>query len=109
MAYSLDFIEKAVAFKQKGYTFEQLRETFGISSSTYYDWDDKLQNGHFYIKKVKQERNRKIDKEGLKRAVEEKPDAFLRELAEQFNCTPVAIFYALKKLKLTRKKSLYLL
>src|SRR5215510_13236305 len=103
MAYSIDFIKMAVSYKQKGYTFEQLREAFGISSATYYDWEEKLENGH-YDKKVKQERNRKIDKEKLKRAVEEKPDSFLRELAKLFDCTPTAIFYALERLGITLKK-----
>jgi hypothetical protein len=37
--------------------------------------------------------------------VAEKPDAYLRELAGKFNCTGSAVFYALKKLKITRKKS----
>ena len=38
--------------------------------------------------------------------VSEKPDAFLKEYAESFNCTPVAIFYALEDLDITRKKNL---
>jgi hypothetical protein len=41
--------------------------------------------------------------------VEENPDAFLKEYAERFNCTPIAVFYALEKLNITRKKELYLL
>jgi transposase len=104
MAYSIDFIRRAVAYKQKGHTFVQLREAFGIPALTYYDWEKKLKNGYF-DSKIKRERKRKIDKEILKQAVEEKPDAFLKEYAERFNCTPVAVFYALEKLKITRKKS----
>jgi len=103
MAYSIDFIKRAVAYRQEGYTFAQLREAFDISSATYYDWQAKLNNGHFDIT-VKRERHRKIDKEALIKAVEEKPDAFLKEYAEQFNCTATAIYYALEKLNITRKK-----
>ena len=103
MAYSLDFIKSAVEYKRKGHTFKQLEEAFEISSATYYDWVKKLGNGHYDIK-VKRERNSKIDKNALRQAVAEKPDSFLCELAEQFNCTPSAVFYALKKLKITRKK-----
>jgi transposase len=82
-----------------------LREAFDIPSATYYDWEAKLHNGHFDII-VKRERRRKIDKEALKQAVAEKPDAFLKEYAEQFNCTPTAVYYALEKLTITRKKRL---
>jgi transposase len=103
MAYSIDFITRAVAYKQEGHTFKQLREAFGIPSETYYDWKEKLEKGHYEIK-VKRERRRKIDKEALKQAVAERPDAFLKEFAEQFNCTPTAVFYALENLNITRKK-----
>jgi transposase len=89
MAYSIDFIKRAAAYRQEGHTFEQLREVFDIPSATFYDWEEKLNYGYYDIK-VKRERRRKIDKEALKKAAEEKPDAFLKEYAEQFNCTPPA-------------------
>ena len=108
MAYSIDFKKRAVAYKQEGHTFKQLREAFGIPSETYYDWKEKLGNG-YYQAKTKQVRRRKIDKEALKQAVAEKPDTYLRELAEPFNCTATAVFYALENLNMTRKKDLYLL
>ena len=105
MAYSIDFIRRAVAYKDEGHTFDQLREAFGIPNTTYYDWVKKLKNGHYDVK-IKRERNRKIDKEALKQAVADNPDAFLKEYAEQFDCTPTAVFYALKNLGITRKKRL---
>jgi len=104
MAYSIDFIKRAVAYKQEGHTLKQVREAFGIPAETYYDWKEKLENGFDFGVKAKGERRRKIDKVALEQAVEEKPDAFLWELAEQFNCTPVAVFYALEKLGITLKK-----
>jgi len=107
MAYSIDFIERAVAYKQAGHTFEQLREAFGIPSATYYDWEEKLDSG-YYEREIKRERKRKIDKEELKRDVEKRPDAYLRELAEKYGCTESAVFYALKELNITRKKDLCL-
>ena len=107
MAYSIDFIKRAVAYKQEGHTFAQLREAFDIPSATYYDWEAKLNNGHFDIT-IKRTRRRKIDKEALTQAVAEKPDAFLKEYAEQFNCTPTVVYYALETLTITRKKDKYL-
>jgi transposase len=107
MAYSLDYKKRAVAYKQEGHTFKQLREAFNIPSQTYYDWKEKLESGYFDAP-IKRERKRKIDKAALQQAVVEKPDAFLKEYAEQFHCTETAIFYALKALNITRKKSLQL-
>ena len=101
MAYSIDFKKRAVAYKQEGHTFKQLRMAFGIPSETYYDWKEKLENGNYEIK-IKRERKRKIDKEKLRQAVAENPDVLLKELARQFNCTATAIFYALEKLDMTR-------
>jgi transposase len=109
MAYSIDFIKRAVAYKQEGHSFKELREAFDISSRTYYDWSKKLQNGFEFGVKAKRQRNRKIDKNALKQAVAQNPDAFLKEYAEQFNCTPSAVYYALVSLKITRKKSIHLL
>ena len=55
--------------------------------------------------KVKRTRKRKIDREKLRQAVAEKPDAYLRELAEQFACTEQAVFYMLRKLDITLKEN----
>ena len=103
MAYSIDFIKRAVNYKHEGHTFAQLREAFAIPAATQYDWEAKLNNGHFALT-IKGERHRKIDKAALKQAVTERPDALLKEYAEQFGCTPTAIYYALEKLTITRKK-----
>jgi hypothetical protein len=40
----------------------------------------------------------------VKHAVAEKPGAYLKELAEPFNCTAMAVFYALENLSMARKK-----
>jgi transposase len=103
MAYSIDFIKRAVEYRQEGHTFAQLREAFDISSATFYDWEKKLDDGYYDIKIIR-ERRRKIDKDELRQEIAEKPDVFLRELAEKFGCTESAVFYALKRMNITRKK-----
>jgi transposase len=54
--------------------------------------------------KVKQTRKRKIDPDALKKAVEEKPDSYLRELAMQFNSSTTAVHKRLVSLGYTYKK-----
>lgn len=102
--YSIDFIRCAVNYKNEGHTFRELKDTFNVPPETYYIWKKKLENGYDGTKIIR-ERKRKIDKEELKKAVQEKPDAYLYELAEKFGCTPQAVFLMLEKLKITRKKS----
>ena len=104
MAYNIEFIKRAVTYKQNGHSFKELREAFDIPPETYYIWESRLESGYYEIKKGIQERKRKIDREQLKNAVANKPDAYLYELAELFNCSPQAIFYMLQKLNITLKK-----
>jgi len=102
--YSIDFIRRAVAYKDEGHTFIELKNAFKIPPETYYIWKEKLENG-YSGEKVFRERRRKIDKELLKQTIAGKPDLFLYELAEMFDCTVQAVFYALEKLDITRKKN----
>jgi len=102
--YSIDFIRSAVAYKDSGHTFKELKCAFKIPAETYYLWKEKLKNGYSGVK-VFRGRKRKIDKDLLKKAISEKPDMYLYELAEMFDCTVQAVFYALEKLNITRKKS----
>lgn len=103
--YNKDYRISAVEYKRNGHTFKELKEVFKISDDTYYRWSKEYDNG-FIKKQTSVERSRKINKEKLKQAIEEKPDAYLKELAEQFDCTPQAVFYALRKMKITLKKRL---
>ena len=91
MAYSIDYKKRAVEYKDSGHSFNELREAFKIPPVTYYDWKEKLENGYYETKSVR-ERKRKIDREKLKQAVKENPDAYLQELARPFGCTPPSRF-----------------
>jgi transposase len=105
MAYDEKFRMRAVTFKDNGHTFKELKETFGICSHSYYGWKkNKKATGFFAPKSEKKTRKRKIDPEELKSAIEEKPDAYLRELAEKFNCSTTAVHKRLEQLKITYKK-----
>ena len=105
----MDYKKRAVAYKDAGHTFKQLKEAFGIPNQSYYSWKRKrnLQSG-YYEAKGKQERKRKIDKERLKQAVADRPDAYLHEPATPFDCSGQAVCAALKNMGITLKKDLYL-
>jgi transposase len=104
MAYSEDFREAAVAYKDNGHTFAELKEAFGIDHKSYANWKKLYRETGSYAKREVKRKSKKIDISRLKQAIEEKPDAYLRELAEPFKCTTTAVHNALKKLKITLKK-----
>jgi len=103
MAYSTDYKKRALAYKDEGHTFKELYETFKIPAATYYNWKGQVEKGVLGVK-VQRTRNRKINPEELKRVVEEKPGAYLREIAEEFGCSITAVHKRLKKMKITYKK-----
>jgi transposase len=104
MAYSVDFREAAIAYWRAGHSKEELYEAYKIYPSRVYEWI-RLEGRTGTLKpNYAKRRKRKIDLEKLRQAVERKPDAYLAELAKQFNCTEQAVFYALKKLNITTKK-----
>ena len=106
MTYSRDFREAAIAYKQRGHTFSQLKATFKITPQTYYNWLElKNKTGTLNCRKV-ETRTRKIDPQKLRQLLKEKPDAYLYELAKHFNTSPPATHKKLVNLKITRKKNL---
>ena len=104
MAYDEKYRKRAMAFKEAGHTFKELLEVFGIHSTTYYEWKNLLETTGCVKYTPPATRNRKIDNEALKQAIEERPDAYLRELAEIFECSAQAIDQKLKRMEITLKK-----
>lgn len=106
MAYDEKFRQRAVEYKDDGHTFKEFTRIFGVNSQSYYNWKRLKKATGFYAPKAtkKATRKRKIDTEELKSALKEKPDAYLRELAEKFCCSIPSIHQRLKQLNITYKK-----
>ena len=77
---------------------------FKITPRTYYQWLELQKTTGSLQFRNASERRGKIDPEKLKQALEEKPDAYLRELAVKFGVSVVAVHKRLEKLKITYKK-----
>lgn len=99
MAYSNDIRQHVLRQLQEGKTYRQLSVEFNISTRTILNWTKQPE------RKVRTVHTCKINLEQLAQDVKDYPDAFQRERAVRFNCTDRAISKALKRLKLTRKKS----
>ena len=106
MAYDEKYRKAAVEYKDSGHTFEELTNTFKISSTTYYRWVEYKQEFGCFVppRYGKLTRKGKIDPNKLMQAYKEKPDAYLREIAEKFGVSVVAVHKREKALKLTLKK-----
>jgi transposase len=104
MSYSVDYRKAALSFKQGGHTFKELKNVFKITPRTYYQWVELLETSGSVKVEIKRTRKRKIDPDALKKAVEEKPDAYLRELSKAFNCSTAAVYKRLVNLGFTYKK-----
>lgn len=103
MAYSVDFREKVLAYCERE-SISKAAEVFQINRSTIYGWRQlKAQTGSLKHQ-VKGTKPTKIDRKKLEKLISENPDSYLYELAEEFDCYPSAIHYALKSLGYSRKK-----
>jgi transposase len=104
MAYSTDLREKVLLYVEDNNSPKKASQVFKIGIATIYRWiNQKRQKGHLKAKK-KETSYRKFSYEELKDYIEKHPDHFLSEMADHFKVTLQAIFYALKKLKITRQK-----
>jgi transposase len=104
MTFSTDLREATLAYKQKGHTIQQTCQTFNISKRTYHNWQAQKQKIGNLQPKKHGPRKRKIDPQQLKQYITQHPDAYLKEIATQFNCKTSSMHNALVKLKITRKK-----
>ena len=103
MAYSLDLRKRVVDYIENGGSIKQASVLFQIGSATIYRW---LRRQDLTPTKVTT-RRRKLDLAALEKDVEENPSARLIDRAKKFGVRPSTIHYALKKLKIRRKKNRY--
>jgi transposase len=101
MAYSMDLRKRVVEFVESGGSKAEAARQFKVSLWCVYDWlkRDDLTPGKSPT------RHRKVDKKALRRHVQQYPDALLRERAEVFGVHINAIWYLMRKMKLTHKKT----
>jgi len=103
MAYSLDLRKKVIKYREN-HTLEETHQVFGISISTITDWETLLEENGGLEKRPLNRTFKKIDPVELAVFIIEKPDSYLSEIAEHFNCTTTAVFYALENQSITLKK-----
>lgn len=104
--YSVDLRRRVLEYIEETADKTKASQLFKVGIATIYRWiARKKQRGNVdpFPKKAYK---KKIDDQKLIAYVEKNPDHFLLEIATHFNTTLQAIFYALQRLKITRKKRL---
>jgi len=92
-------------FIDEGNTISATAAQFSIGETTIKRWKN-LRNITGSLEKRPLNRGfKKIDPEKLIAYLEENPDAYQREIAEHFGCVQNAVFEALKRLGISRKKN----
>lgn len=104
MSYPIKYRERTIEYRKEGHTLEETKAAFKVSISTIRKWERQLkEKGDLRPKKLMR-KPKKIDPGKLKAYVAGHPDAYQREIAQEFNCSQSAVQKALKRLKITRKK-----
>jgi transposase len=104
MSYSIDLRERVLIFIEGGGSKIEASRLFKVSCRTVFMWlQQKKERGNLKIK-LRDTKPYKIDEAALIQYVEKNPDHYLRQIADHFHVTPPAIFFALKRLKISYKK-----
>jgi len=105
MSYDIELRRRAIAYWNDGHSKKETAEVFKVSHFTLQMWKSQLKETGTLESKKRKETWRKIDPARLIEYLEKYPDAYLKEMAEEFDCSDVAVLKALKRLKISRKKN----
>jgi len=103
-SYSVDLRERVLNYLKVNSDKKAASTLFQVGIATIYRWVSRKKLKGNVEPLHRPYAYKKIDDEKLIEYVKVNPDHFLSEIAEHFGLTPQAIFYALKRLKITRKK-----
>lgn len=104
--YSVDLRRRVLEYIEETADKTKASQLFKVGTATIYRWIARKKQSGTIAPSPKKAYKKKIDDQKLITYVEKNPDHFLSEIATHFNTTLQAIFYALRRLKNTRKKRL---
>ncbi|WP_201528625.1 IS630 family transposase [Psychrobacter frigidicola] len=101
MTYSIDFRKQVLRSISNGMTVRDAAQLYNISTSTIHSWTQTL-----VPKKNRNKAPTKIANEALLQDVKQYPDDYMYERAQRFGCSKSGIESALKRLGISKKKTL---
>ena len=105
MSYDIQYRIRALKHWDEGNSKRATAALFKVSTSTLQKWKSQLKETGTHAPKRRRETWRKIEPGKLRKFIEDHPDAYLREIAQEFDCAIYAVQKALKRLKISRKKN----
>jgi transposase len=105
MSYDIKLRRRAIEYWNAGHSKKETASVFKVNPDTLQEWKKQQKETGTLEPKTRRETWRKIDPERLTKYLEQHPDAYLKEMAEEFECSDVAILKALRRLKISRKKN----
>jgi transposase len=99
MSYSVDLRKRVLGYISQGHTKYEASEVFGVGRATIYRW----LSAEDLSPRPAKTRHRKLDKAALAAHVREHSDMILRERAAYFGVHTNAIWYALQRMKISKK------
>ena len=105
MAYDVKYRLRAIEYWNEGHSKKETAEVFKVSTAILQIWKSQLKETGTLAPKKRKETWRKISPEKLLKFIEGHPDAYLREIAEEFGCAIFAVQKALKRQHISRKKN----
>jgi transposase len=101
VTYPLAFRRKVMSIKAKeGLTFAETAKRFGVGIASITRWSQKLEPQTTRYKPPV-----KLNMEGLKKDIEQYPDAYQYERASRLGVTAQGIWHAMRRLNITVKKN----
>ena len=105
--YSDDLRRQALRYLDRGHSQSETCDVFGMSRATLNDWLRRRREKGDFRRRAggKPQPMYRIDADKLCAYTDAHPDAYLHEIANEFGVSAAGIFYACKRLGITRKKN----
>lgn len=105
--YSIDLRERVLSYIEDGHTQKEASQVFNVTRQTIYNWLClKNKTGSLKMCRSGKRKASRFDEDKLREHVLNHGDAYLYEIGSCFGGSTSGAYRALKRLKITRKKSL---
>jgi putative transposase len=101
MRCSKDLRRRVIAYVQAGGKKTEAAKHFGVGEASVYRW---MKCGEVAQKPGPRSSHKIVDG-SLQGLLEKRPDAMLKELAKELHVDPSTVWYAMRRLKISRKKN----
>ena len=103
-AYSLDLRQRVLSCLKSGNSVAKTIDIFSISRPTIFRWIHRNKNNALAPLKNSVRKPQKLNPVELQEYINQNPDLTIEQIAQHFNVYANAVFYRIKKMKLTYKK-----